>query len=50
MMEPKIDPPSSNGYAPKHFSCRPGDRHPLVAPTLDALNATAADLHRPTGP
>src|SRR4051794_23129534 len=26
----------------------PGDRHPLVAPTLDALNATAADLPRPT--
>jgi DNA-binding transcriptional LysR family regulator len=28
----------------------PGNRHPLVAPTLDALNATAADLQRPTGP
>jgi hypothetical protein len=28
----------------------PGDRHPLVAPTLDALNATAAELQRPTGP
>jgi DNA-binding transcriptional LysR family regulator len=28
----------------------PGDRHPLVAPTLDALNATAADLQSPTGP
>ena len=28
----------------------PGDRHPLVAPTLDALNAAAADLHGPTGP
>jgi DNA-binding transcriptional LysR family regulator len=28
----------------------PGDRHPLVAPTLDALNATAADLQRPTTP
>jgi DNA-binding transcriptional LysR family regulator len=26
----------------------PGDRHPLVAPTLDALNATAGDLRRPT--
>jgi DNA-binding transcriptional LysR family regulator len=24
----------------------PGDRHPLVAPTLDALNATAAELAR----
>ena len=23
----------------------PGDRHPLVAPTLDALNTTAAELH-----
>jgi DNA-binding transcriptional LysR family regulator len=28
----------------------PGDRHPLVAPTLDALDASAADLQRPTGP
>ena len=28
----------------------PGDRHPLVAPTLDALNATAADLQRPAAP
>ena len=28
----------------------PGDRHPLVAPTLDALNATTAELQRPTGP
>ena len=30
----------------------PGDRHPLVAPTLDALNTTAAELRlrRPTEP
>ena len=28
----------------------PGDRHPLVAPTLDALNTTAADLQKPAGP
>jgi len=28
----------------------PGARHPLVAPTLDALHATAAELHRPTEP
>jgi DNA-binding transcriptional LysR family regulator len=28
----------------------PGARHPLVAPTLDALHATAAELRRPTEP
>jgi DNA-binding transcriptional LysR family regulator len=28
----------------------PGERHPLVTPTLDALNATAAELQKPTRP